>query len=116
MVEGELGAGVTSDKTTVSGVDIKAKIQNQEAIYAVGFLPLNSQWDLLARIGYGTTKVRAKALGVSDSASQDSVNYGVGAQHLFDGMNGIRADYTYQDFTHSQGHANVWTVGYVRKF
>src|SRR5476649_255116 len=46
-VEGELGAGVTNDKTTVGGIDIKAKIQNQEAIYGVGFLPLSPEFELL---------------------------------------------------------------------
>ena len=118
-VEGELGAGVTNDKTTVSGVDVKAKIQNQEAIYGVGFLPLNPQWDLLARIGYGDTRAKAKAsaFNVSDSESGNSWNYGVGAQYHWDGKNGIRADYTRESFTHgSSGDANVWAIAYSRRF
>lgn len=118
-VEGELAAGVTNDKTTVSGVDIKAKIQNQEAIYAVGFLPLNSQWDLLARIGYGDTRAKAKAsaFNVADSESGNSWNYGVGAQYHFDDKNGVRADYTREEYTGSNsGAANVYAVSYVRKF
>jgi opacity protein-like surface antigen len=115
-VEGELATGIKSDTDTIAGVRVNQKLKSEAAAYAVGFLPISPNTDILARIGYGTTKVRAKALGVSDSDSLDSVNYGVGAQHLFDGLNGVRADYTYQDFTHGQGHANVWTVGYVRKF
>ena len=118
-VEGELGFGVTNDKTTVGGVDVKAKIQNQEAIYAVGFLPLNSQWDLLARIGYGDTRAKAKAsaFGVADSANGNSWNYGVGAQYHFDDKNGVRADYTREEYTGSNsGAANVYAVSYVRKF
>ena len=115
-VEGELATGIKSDTDTIGGVRVNQKLKDEAAAYAVGFLPISPNTDILARIGYGTTKVRAKALGVSDSDSFDSVNYGVGAQHLFDGANGVRADFTYQDFNHGQGHANVWTVGYVRKF
>lgn len=115
-VEGELATGLKSDTDTVAGVRVKQTLKHEAAAYAVGFVPLSPNTDILARIGYGTTKVRAKAAGVSASDSLESVNYGVGAQHHFDGLNGIRADYTYQDFNHGQGHANVWTVGYVRRF
>ena len=45
-VEGELGFGVAGDKTTRGGVDVKANLQNQEAIYGVGFLPVSPQWDI----------------------------------------------------------------------
>lgn len=115
-VEGELATGVKSDTDTIGGVRVKQTLKHEAAAYAVGFVPLSPNTDILARIGYGTTKVRAKAAGVSVSDSIESVNYGVGAQHHFDGLNGVRADYTYQDFNHGQGHASVWTVGYVRRF
>ena len=115
-VEGELATGIKSDTDTIAGVRVNQKLKDEAAAYAVGFLPIMPTTDILARIGYGTTKFRAKAAGVSSSDSVESVNYGVGAQHLFDGANGVRADFTYQDFNHGQGHADVWTVGYVRKF
>src|SRR5258708_1606268 len=100
-VEGELGTGVTNDKTTVGGVDIKAKIQNQEAIYGVGFLSLSPQFDLLARIGYGDTRAKAKAsaFSVADSATGNSWNYGVGGQYHLDDKNGVRAHYTREEYT-----------------
>jgi outer membrane immunogenic protein len=118
-VEGELGAGVTNDKATVNGVDIKAKIQHQEAIYGVGFLPLSANFDLLARIGYGETraKANASAFNVADSASGNSWNYGVGGQYRFDEHNGVRADYTREEYTgNNGGAANVYAISYVRKF
>ena len=115
-IEGELAAGVKSDKDTIAGVQVTQKLKHEEAAYAVGFLPVGPSTDILARIGYGSTKVSAKSGGVTVSDSIPSVNYGVGAQHLFDGANGLRVDYTYQDFTKGRGHANVWTAGYVRKF
>jgi hypothetical protein len=115
-VEGELAAGVKSDTDTIAGLRVKQKLEHEAAAYAVGFLPVSPNTDILARIGYGTTKLKVKSNGVSASDSADSVNYGVGAQHHFDGLNGIRADYTYQDFTHGQGHADVFSLGYVRRF
>jgi len=117
-VEGELAGGVKSDKVTVApGVDAKVKLKHEEAIYGVGFLPVAPNWDLLARVGYGHTKASASASGVSVSDSGDSWNLGAGAQYHFDGVNGIRADYTRQEFQgHSAGHADVWSLAYSRRF
>ena len=128
-VEGELAGGVKDDKdtTTVNGVtvDTKVKLKDAEAIYGVGFLPLSPDFDLLARIGYGHTSAKATAsaagvsgpIAVSDTADGNSWNYGVGAQYHFDGKNGVRADYTRQEFTgDNSGHADVWSIAYSRRF
>jgi len=115
-VEGELATGIKSDTDTIAGVEVNTKLKHAAAAYVVGFAPIGTDTDLLARIGYGTTKIRAKAAGVSASDSAESFNFGVGAQHHFDGLNGVRVDYTRQEFNDDQGHANVWTVGYSRKF
>jgi len=115
-VEGELATGLKSDTDTIGGVDVNTKLKHEAAAYVVGFAPIGANTDLLARIGYGTTKLRAKAAGVSASDSAESFNFGVGAQHHFDGLNGVRADFTRQEFNDDQGHANVWAVGYTRKF
>jgi outer membrane immunogenic protein len=127
-VEGELAGGVTSDKssTVVSGttVNTKTKLQHEEAIYGVGFLPVTPNIDLIGRVGYGHTKAKVSAsttgatpITVSDTASGDSWNYGVGAQYHIDPVNGVRADYTREEFTGSNnGHADVWAVAYTRRF
>lgn len=115
-VEGELATGIKSDTDTIAGVDVNTKLKHAAAAYVVGFVPVAPNTDLLARVGYGTTKLRAKAAGLSGSDSEESFNFGVGAQHHFDGVNGIRVDYTRQEFRHDAGDANVWTVGYSRKF
>lgn len=128
-VEGELAGGVVSDKSsqTLNGttVNTKVKLNDQEALYGVGFLPLSNNFDLLARVGYGhqNAKVTASAAGttgpitVSDIAKGDSWNYGVGAQYHFDGVNGIRGDYTREEFTgNNSGHADVWALAYTHRF
>jgi hypothetical protein len=115
-VEGEAATGVKGDTDTIAGVDVNTKMRHELAGYVVGFAPIGANTDLIARLGYGTTRFRTKVAGVADSDSAESWNYGVGAQHMFDGVNGVRVDWTRQDFNHDQGHANVWTIGYTRKF
>ena len=115
-VEGELATGIDSDTDTIAGVRVSQKLKHEAAAYVVGFLPLSPNTDILARVGYGTTKIRARSGGISASASEESWNFGVGAQHHFDGVNGVRVDYTRQEFDNGPGDANVWTVGYTRRF
>ena len=115
-VEGELAGGVKDDTVTVGGTDVKVKLNSQEAIYGVGFLPLSANFDLLARVGYGHSDGSGSVAGVTADAKGDSWNYGVGGQYSFDGKNGIRADYTREQFQNKGGDANVWAVSYVRKF
>jgi len=130
-VEGEVAGGVKGDDVSanVGGANVtgKAKIEHQEAIYGVGFLPLNPNWEVLGRVGYGHTKAKISdasvsgaggtVSGLSASDSGDSWNFGVGAQYHWDGLNGIRADYTREEFTGSgDGHGDVLSVAYSRKF
>jgi hypothetical protein len=103
--EVEGGLGVNGD----FGVDIDHTL----AAYAVGFVPLTPQFDLVARIGYGTTRLDAGAVGKS---SEESWNYGLGGQYFFDAANGLRAEYTRYDFNNGVGNANVWSASYIRKF
>ena len=115
-VEGELAGGVKEDSVTISGIKVDVKLKHQVAIYAVGYLPLNPQFDLLARVGYGNSKLEASALGSSAADDGDSWNYGVGGQYFFDDKNGVRVDYTRHDFKDSSDNADVWAVAYTRKF
>lgn len=116
-VEGELAGGVKSDTVNVGGTDVKVKLNSQEALYGVGFLPVSPNVDLLARVGYGHSQGTGSVAGVSATAKGDSVNYGVGGQYSFDGANGVRVDYTRESFrNHGSDDANVWSVAYMRKF
>lgn len=128
-VEGELATGLKSDRQTetVSGVTVNesVKLRHQEAIYAVGFVPVSPNFDVIGRVGYGNTNVRARAtatgatgpITLADTADGDSWNYGAGVQYHFDGVNGVRADFTRHDYRDDgAGHANVWSVAYTRRF
>lgn len=115
-VEGDLATGLKSDTDRIAGVDVNTKLKHSADAYVVGFAPIGPNTDLIARAGYGTTKLRAKAAGVSASGSEESFNFGVGAQHHFDGQNGVRFDYTRKEFRHGDDKADIWSLGYTRKF
>ena len=115
-VEGELALGIKDDSVRVGGANVDVELEHSAAIYGVGFLPINPNADLFARVGYGTTEVKASAGGVSAKADGESWNYGVGGRYFLDAKNGVRADYTRQEFQDDGGAADVWSVGYVRKF
>lgn len=115
-VEGELGFGVKKDDVTIGGVNGKTELKNSVAIYGVGFLPVAPNADLYARVGYGKSEAKVSVPGASADADGNSWNYGVGGQYFLDDKNGVRADYTRHDFEDDAGEADVWSVGYVRKF
>ncbi len=113
-VEGEAAFGVRDDDVNIAGAPVNVDLKHQVAAYVVGFAPVGANTDLFARIGYGTTKIKGSAGGISASDDGNSWNYGVGAQHHFDGVNGVRIDWTRHDF--DGGNADVWAVAYTRKF
>ncbi|MDO8911389.1 MAG: porin family protein [Phenylobacterium sp.] len=115
-VEGELAAGVKEDSVNVAGTSVDVKLQHQAAIYGVGYLPVSPQADLFARVGYGTSKIKASAAGASAADDGESWNYGVGGQYFLDDKNGVRLDYTRHDFKDASENADVWAIGYTRKF
>lgn len=128
-IEGEGAFGLNADKSTqtLDGVtaDTKVRLRDQEAIYGVGFLPLSQNFELFGRVGYGHqgAKVSATAVGTAtpisfaEKVAGDSWNFGGGGQWFFDDKNGVRADYTREEFTpRGAGHADTWALSYVRKF
>ncbi|WP_165187699.1 porin family protein [Caulobacter soli] len=116
-VEGELSGGVKDDNIDTNGVRSSIEQTHSAAAYAVGFLPVTPNIDLLARVGYGNTQFKQTLGGVESKFDADSVNYGVGAQYKVDDKNGVRVDYTRQQFRDNDAaDANVVSVGYARKF
>lgn len=123
-VEGEVGAGVKSDKFsdqfTSPPIELKRSIEYQVASYAVAYAPLSPNIDLLARAGYGATRFKSSLKGTiggpfSGKFTENSWNFGVGGQYLFDGKNGVRLDYLRQDYDDSP-NGNVWSIAYTRRF
>jgi hypothetical protein len=116
-VEGEVGIGIDGDAEVVTAGRIEVDLATQYAGYVVGFLPLSSNADLLARVGYGSVEFRLDGGGFNDvSDDNGSLNYGVGAQYRFDRANGIRVDFTRYDLSGAGADANAFSIAYVRRF
>jgi hypothetical protein len=117
-VEAEVAGGVDGDDVyTSTGAPAHVKMEHQVAGYAVGYLPVTPNLDLLARAGYGTTKFSTNNPAATPfDGSHDSWNYGVGGEYKFDDKNGIRADWTKSEYTKSDLSSNTLSVGYVRRF
>jgi opacity protein-like surface antigen len=121
-VEGELGAGVKADKFSVAPLELKTSLKWEAAIYGVAYLPLSPKADLLARVGYGTTRFEFESNGggvtapVSASRNRESWNFGVGGQYHFDELNGVRLDYTRQDFNGGMRTNDTLAIAYSRRF
>lgn len=112
-METEISGGVDRDRAVSSGLAHEADLDRQGAAYGVAYMPLSPKADVFARVGYGSSKSRAFDGG---SPTGDSVNYGAGAQYFPDGRNGLRADFTRHDFRDRRVKANIFSVGYIRRF
>lgn len=101
-VEGEVAFGVKDD----SGVELK----NSLGAYGVVYAPITPKADLFARVGY-TGASYDTPLGDADT---DGFAYGVGGQYYITDKDGVRLDWTKHD--HDDVEADVWSIGYSRKF
>jgi outer membrane immunogenic protein len=109
-LEAEGGIGLGSKKFL--GVDVK--IDKVLGAYLVGKLPLSDNFELLGRVGYSHVYVSASGFGSSANADNGSGAFGIGAQYLFNGKNGVRGDYT--RYEENGSGSNGYTISYVRKF
>lgn len=105
-VEGEAAFGVSGDD--IIGVDVDLK--HEVGVFGVVYAPVTPKADLFARVGYTAANLDT---GIGD-IDGDGFAYGVGGQYYFTDKDGIRLDYTRHDY--EDGEADVWSIGYSRKF
>ena len=118
-VEGEVGTGVSESHFTSSAGDrLTVREMPSAAGYLVGSYPVSPKFDILARIGYGSTNLKTEGGVVDRYNTSHSLNYGAGAEYFLDGKNGIRVDYTRRDFQEASApkDTDTWSVGYVHRF
>jgi len=113
-VEAQGSVGVIDDEQTIAGFDVDIGYDYLVGGFGVAKFPLDNGFEIIGRAGYYYGEVSAEAAGESISDDQDGFALGAGAQYLWDGVNGIRADYTYLDG--DGGHADFVSLAYVRKF
>ncbi len=91
------------------------KNKGQYAVYGVVYPISTENFDLFARVGYGTTQIQNKGPHIRNLDDGKGVSYGVGGNYFFDGENGVRADWTQYKFD-QKGKSDRVSVSYVRKF
>lgn len=122
-VEGEVALGTEPNTLrfpSVPPLTIKTQLRQEVGVYAVGYLPLTSNAELFARVGYGNTWLKSTVAQAPNLAvtkfDADSINLGVGGQYYLDGKNGVRIDYTRQDFSKGLPTEDSWAIAYTRRF
>lgn len=119
-IETEVATGVSTSKyKNAAGAPVTLSEQPSLSGFLVGFWPVTSKFDLLARVGYGETDLRiTDANGARHENTSPGVSYGAGAQYFLTSHDGIRIDYTRRDFSEPSAPKDMdtWQVGYVRKF
>jgi outer membrane immunogenic protein len=108
--EGSFGLG--EDEVVFMDVPIEMKVKYVLAGYAVGFVPLGDNFELLGRVGIGTAEVEASSGDFDISETGSGIHYGVGAQLWFAENHGVRADYTRLESIKS----NVFSIAYAFRF
>ncbi|HEY0600817.1 outer membrane beta-barrel protein [Brevundimonas sp.] len=108
--EGSLGVG----SSEIAGVDLK--MNHTVAAFAVAYLPLSENFDLTARLGYGSTEFEASVGGATGTESFSGVAAGIGGQYFFDESNGLRMDVTRHHYDDLDGGFDAVSFAYIRRF
>ena len=115
-VEGQGAFGIIDSTETFGGTEFKAGVDYAIGAFGLFKAPLSDNFNIFARAGYQLTEIGASGGGVSASGNFDGLAAGGGLQYMFDGQNGVRAEYTYLDLPSDAGNGNVVSLSYVRNF
>lgn len=97
-----------SKETITPGVE--ADLNFEFGGYATASANLGDNFALFARAGYAWVDAETST-GVD--LGDDGFAWGLGGKFFFDGLNGVRLDYTKFDFDNDQ---DVYSIAYVRRF
>jgi len=115
-VEGQGAFGIIDDTETFGGTEFSAGIDYAVGVFGVVKSPITNNFNLFGRVGYQLTEISASGGGASVSGNFDGLALGAGLQYMFNGQNGVRAEYTYLDLPSDAGNGNVFSLSYVRNF
>ncbi len=114
-VELEAGFGVLGTEYRIGAVEYEVHQNYQVAGYGIGFLPLNDQFELFARVGYGTQELKVETSLGDGTPSEESVNFGGGLSYFWSPTMGVRGGYTRYEFDGGAG-TNVFDISAVFRF
>ncbi len=113
-VEGEASFGIDGDTADFLGTPVDIDLDDQFGVYAVGYLPLSPQFELLGRVGWVSIEAQGSVGGFSTGADDDGLAAGVGAQWMFTDGFGVRGEYT--RLASDNDGVDAWTIAAVAKF
>ena len=114
-LEGRIGFGAGSD--TIQGIDVK--VDSYYSILFRGTLPVNDAFNVYALAGHTNGKLKASALGVSDTFSDSGFSYGIGAEARFAGHSAVSLEWGRMltgQFFGADYDADALSVGYRYRF
>jgi outer membrane immunogenic protein len=115
-VEGEASFGIDGDTADVLGTPVDVELDNQFGAYAVGFLPISDNFELLGRVGYAQVEAEGSFGGFTAGVNDDGVAAGVGVQYGFSPNFGVRGEYTRLSADDSDDGIDAWTLSGVWAF
>ncbi|HEY3815187.1 MAG TPA: outer membrane beta-barrel protein [Caulobacteraceae bacterium] len=111
-LEGEVGTGIPGDSRSGK----KLSLTDRYAAYIVGYLPWTKHFDLFAKLGLGHSRYKYEANGAAMSSDLDSVNWGVGAQYLFNDHDGVRTEVLKENYHDSRGERTSLLFSWIHRF
>ena len=94
----------------------KLSLTDRYAAYIVGYLPWTKHFDLFAKLGLGHSRYKYEENGTSLSTDLDSVNWGVGAQYLFNDHDGVRTEVLRENYHDSRGDRTSLMLSWIHRF
>ncbi|MHA6287494.1 outer membrane beta-barrel protein [Maricaulis sp. CAU 1757] len=114
-IEGQANVGLGEEDIAGTGGAGEVAMDYSFGLYGV-FRPVqNEQGSVFLRGGYTNTQLDASVGGLSDTASENAWAVGVGGEYFFDGVNGVRADYTHLEYSDDGGSGDAFGIAYVRR-
>jgi hypothetical protein len=111
-IEGEASFGVGDD----SDSGVKFHQEYEVGVFVDGFVPVSENVDLLGRVGYAQTKIKATGFGLTDTNTASGAALGVGLRYFPNaGANGVRVDYTHY-FFNKDSAVDGGSITWVHKF
>lgn len=111
-VEADFSKGLQTSE--IAGLEFE--ISHNIAGYVVGYLPMGEGFDLIGRVGYGSSEFTVSDGVVSVSDNYTGVTAGIGGQYFFDEKNGFRMDVTRHQYDELDGGIDSVSLMYVRNF
>ena len=111
-LEGEMGTNIPGDSRSGK----KLSLTDRYAAYIVGYLPWTKHLDLFAKLGLGHSRYKYENNGADLSSDLDSVNWGVGAQYLFNDHDGIRTEVLKENYHDSHGERTSLMFSWIHRF